>query len=38
VAEPAALLTAGASELLVTREKTPRATIAIARKDFTGNS
>ena len=37
VAEPAALLTAGASELLVTREKTPRATIAIARKDFTGN-
>ena len=38
VAEPAALLTAGASELLVTREKTTRATIAIARKDFTGNS
>ena len=37
VAEPAALLTAGASELLVTREKTTRATIAIARKDFTGN-
>ena len=38
VAEPAALLTAGASELLVAREKTTRATIAIARKDFTGNS
>ena len=38
VAEPAALLTAGTSELLVTREKTTRATIAIARKDFTGNS
>ena len=38
VAEPAALLTAGASELLVTRENTTRATIAIARKDFTGNS
>ena len=38
VAEPAALLTAGASELLVNREKTTRATIAIARKDFTGNS
>ena len=37
VAEPAALLTAGANELLVTREKTTRATIAIARKDFTGN-
>ena len=38
VAEPAALLTAGASQLLVNREKTTRATIAIARKDFTGNS
>jgi len=38
VAEPAALLTAGTSKLLVTREKTTRATIAIARKDFTGNS
>ena len=38
VAEPAALLTAGASELLVNRKKTTRATIAIARKDFTGNS
>jgi len=38
VAEPAALLTAGASELLVNREKTTRATIAIARKDFTRNS
>ena len=38
VAEPAALLTAGASELLVNRKKTTRATIAIARKNFTGNS
>ena len=37
-AEPAALLTARASQLLVNREKTTRATIAIARKDFTGNS
>ena len=34
VAEPAALLTAGAGELLVTRKKTTRATIAIARKQF----
>ena len=34
VAEPAALLTAGADELLVTRQNTPRATIAIARKSF----
>ena len=32
VAEPSALLTAGAGELLVTRRKTARATIAIARK------
>jgi cobalt-precorrin 5A hydrolase len=36
VAEPAALLTAGADELLVTRKKTARATIAIARKNFNG--
>ena len=34
VAEPAALLTAGAGELLVTRKKTTRATIAVARKNF----
>ncbi len=34
VAEPAALLTAGADELLVTRKNTARATIAIARKKF----
>jgi len=34
VAEPSALLTAGADELLVTRKKTERATIAIARKTF----
>ena len=34
VAEPAALLTAGAKELLVTRKKTARATIAVARKNF----
>ncbi len=34
VAEPAALLTAGAGELLVTRKKTARATIAVARKNF----
>ena len=34
VAEPAALLTAGAVELLVTRKNTARATIAIARKNF----
>ena len=34
VAEPAALLTAGAEELLVTRKKTARATIAVARKNF----
>ncbi len=34
VAEPAAFLTAGARELLVTRQKTDRATIAIARKVF----
>ena len=35
VAEPAALLTAWAKELLVTRRKTTRATIAVARKNFT---
>ncbi len=36
VAEPAALLTAGADELLVTRKKTARATVAIARMKFDG--
>lgn len=34
VAEPSALLTSGANELLVTRQKTTRATIAVARKTF----
>ena len=34
VAEPAALLIAGAEELLVARKKTARATIAVARKNF----
>ncbi|MCH2675857.1 MAG: cobalamin biosynthesis protein [Dehalococcoidia bacterium] len=34
VAEPSALLTAGASELLVTRKNTERATVAVARKNF----
>jgi cobalt-precorrin 5A hydrolase len=34
VAEPSALLNAGAKNLLVTRKNTARATIAIARKDF----
>ncbi len=34
VAEPSALLTSGAKELLVTRKKTERATIAVARKIF----
>ena len=34
VAEPSALLTSGASELVVTRKKTTRATIAVARKTF----
>lgn len=34
VAEPSALLTSGAKELLVTRQKTERATIAVARKNF----
>ena len=39
VAEPAALLTAGSDGLVVTRKNTPRATIAVARKNFaaTGN-
>ena len=37
VAEPSALLTAGAEELLVTRKNTSRATIAVARKNFTAN-
>lgn len=36
VAEPAALLTAGADKLLVTRKKTTRATIAIARMNLDG--
>ena len=35
VAEPSALLTSGAEELLVTRKKTTLATIAVARKQFT---
>ena len=34
VAEPSALLAAGAGELIVTRKNTTRATIAIARKIF----
>ena len=34
VAEPSALLTSGANELLVTRKNTARATIAVARKNF----
>lgn len=34
VAEPSALLASGASELVVTRKKTARATIAVARKIF----
>ena len=37
VAEPAALLTAGAEELVVTRKKTARATIAVARKNLNFN-
>jgi len=36
VAEPAALLTAGADKLLLTRKKTTRATIAIARMNLDG--
>jgi len=35
VSEPAALLASGGNELLVTRMKTSRATIAVARKEFT---
>ncbi|HZA25832.1 MAG TPA: cobalamin biosynthesis protein [Dehalococcoidia bacterium] len=38
VAEPAALLASGSRELLVPRQKTTRATIAIARKAFLSNS
>lgn len=38
VAEPAALLASGNRELLVPRQKTARATIAIARKPFLNNS
>ena len=34
VSEPAALLAAGARQLLVSREKTDRATIAVARVPF----
>ena len=34
VSEPAALLASGAAELLVTREKTDRATLAVARIPF----
>ncbi|MFQ6030758.1 MAG: cobalt-precorrin 5A hydrolase [Dehalococcoidia bacterium] len=34
VSEPAALLASGSRELLVTREKTDRATIAVARIDY----
>ncbi|MDA1128766.1 MAG: cobalamin biosynthesis protein [Chloroflexi bacterium] len=37
VAEPSALLTSGAEELLVTRQNTKRATIAVARKQSTAN-
>ena len=37
VAEPSALLTAGAQELLVTRKNTKRATIAVARNNFNAN-
>ena len=36
VAEPAALLASGASRLLVPRKKTARATIAVARRSYTG--
>ena len=38
VSEPAALLAAGSKELLVTRVKTTRATIAIARVAFRGGA
>ena len=34
VSEPVALLAAGSQQLLVPREKTARATIAIARRNF----
>ena len=37
VSEPAALLAAGSRELLVPRAKTGRATIAVARVEFSGN-
>lgn len=37
VSEPAALLASGSSELLVSREKTDRATIAVARIPFNDN-
>ena len=38
VSEPAALLASGAKELLVTRKKTTRATIAVARIPFDDTS
>jgi cobalt-precorrin 5A hydrolase len=38
VAEPAALLASGSRELLVPRQKTARATIAIARRPFVNKS
>ena len=34
VAEPSALLSSGAKDLIVTRKQTSRATIAVARKTF----
>lgn len=37
VAEPSALLTSGAQELLVTRKNTKRATIAVARNNINSN-
>ena len=36
VSEPAALLASGADQLLVTRKKTDRATVAVARRPFGG--
>jgi cobalt-precorrin 5A hydrolase len=36
VAEPAALLASGAGQLLVSRKKTTRATIAVARRSYPG--
>ncbi len=36
VSEPAALLASGTQELLVTRQKTARATLAVARMNFAG--